>query len=89
MAQKKVGVIGSGTMGNGIAHVFAQNNYPVKLVDINEDILKQAKDKIQKNMQRQVKKEIISTEQMEKALSLITFVTNIEDLIEDINQALS
>lgn len=84
MAQEKVGVIGSGTMGNGIAHIFTQNNYPVKLVDINEDILKQAKDKIQKNMQRQVKKEIISTEQMEKALSLITLVTNIEDLTEEV-----
>ncbi len=84
MAQEMIGVIGSGTMGNGIAHVFAQNNYPVKLVDINEDILNKAKQKIEKNMQRLVKKEILSTEQMEKSLSLITLSTKMEDLTDEI-----
>ncbi len=84
MAQKMIGVIGSGTMGNGIAHVFAQNNYPVKLVDINEEILNKAKQKIEKNMQRLVKKEILSTEQMEKSLSLITLSTRMEDLTDEV-----
>ncbi len=80
MSHQKMAVIGSGTMGNGIAHIFAQNNFEVKLVDINEDILNKAKEKIQKNMQRQVNKEIISAEKMENALSLISLTTKIEDL---------
>ena len=56
----KIGVIGAGTMGNGIAHVFAQHNYPVILVDINSDFLKESMHKISINMDRQVSKNLFS-----------------------------
>src|ERR1700712_4177055 len=53
---KNITVIGSGTMGNGIAHTFAQNGFNVALVDINEDALKRAVQTIADNLDRQVKK---------------------------------
>ena len=59
---KIIGVIGSGTMGNGIAHVFAMcpEVKLVLLVDLNQDILEKAQFIIRKNLDRQVKKGIIS-----------------------------
>ena len=51
-----VAVIGSGTMGNGIAHVFAQYDYKVSLIDISEAALSKALSTIQKNLTRQVEK---------------------------------
>lgn len=53
---KKVSVIGSGTMGNGIAHVFASNGWEVTLIDIAQKQLDKAIATITKNMDRQVKK---------------------------------
>ena len=53
---KHIAVIGSGTMGNGIAHVFAQNNFQVSLIDISEDALKKALATIEKNLDRQLSK---------------------------------
>ncbi len=69
---KQVTVIGSGTMGNGICHVFAQCGYKVNLVDTNQDILDRAVGTIKKNMERQVKKEKITGDQMNAALANIT-----------------
>lgn len=57
---KNIAVIGSGTMGNGIAHVFAQNNYKVTLVDISEGALKKALSTIEKNLDRQLAKDLIT-----------------------------
>ena len=57
---KNITVIGSGTMGNGIAHTFAQNNYQVNLVDINENALQKAIATITKNLDRQVQKDSIT-----------------------------
>ena len=57
---KNVSVIGAGTMGNGIAHVFAQAGHDVVLIDINQDQLEKALATIGKNLDRQVKKEFIS-----------------------------
>ena len=54
---KNIAVIGSGTMGNGIAHVFAQFGYKVNLIDVNADALKKAIDTISKNLDRQIAKE--------------------------------
>ena len=51
---KNISVIGSGTMGNGIAHVFAMNGYKVNLIDINETALQKAIAKIGSNLDRQV-----------------------------------
>jgi len=70
-----VAVIGSGAMGNGIAHVFAQNGFKVSLVDISEDALKKALNTIDKNLSRQVEKGTISSETKAKALqNIATFV---------------
>ncbi|MCP4727869.1 MAG: 3-hydroxybutyryl-CoA dehydrogenase [bacterium] len=71
-----VSVIGAGTMGNGIAHVFAMSNYKVNLIDVNEEILSKAKATIEKNLGRQVKKEIITEDQMNEILSRITTATD-------------
>ena len=56
---KNVSVIGAGTMGNGIAHVFAQAGHDVVLIDISQDQLEKALATIGKNLDRQVKKEFI------------------------------
>ena len=53
-------VIGAGTMGNGIAHVFAMNGYQVNLVDLSPEVLERAKATISKNLDRMVKKEKIT-----------------------------
>ena len=65
---KNIAVVGSGTMGNGIAHVFAQYGYRVSLIDISEESLKKAVSAIQKNLSRQVEKETITEEIKNQAL---------------------
>jgi len=77
-----IGVIGSGTMGNGIAHVLAQSNYKVSLIDLDEEILKKAVQVISGNMERQVKKELISISKMKEALNNITTSTDMNCLKE-------
>ena len=67
-----VAVIGAGTMGNGIAHVFAQNGYKVQLVDVNTDQLNKAVQTITKNFDRQIAKGAVTEEQKSKALGNIT-----------------
>ncbi|HDL17747.1 MAG TPA: 3-hydroxybutyryl-CoA dehydrogenase [Bacteroidetes bacterium] len=76
MDKKKVMVIGAGTMGNGIAHVFAQNGYMVHLVDIKQEFLDRAMNAISKNLDRQVKKEIITPAGKEAALARIDTETD-------------
>ena len=78
--KNKIGVVGAGTMGNGIAHVFALKNYEVTLVDLNQNILKNALETINSNMLRQVKKELISEQDMNDALDRITISNEISDL---------
>jgi len=73
---KNIAVIGSGTMGNGIAHVFAQNGYSVSLIDIAEDALKKALATIEKNLDRQVAKEAITAEVKKTALRNIQTYTD-------------
>ena len=70
-------VVGAGTMGNGIAHVFAQNGFQVHLVDIQQDYLDRALATITKNLDRQVKKEAITEEQKQATLANITAVTDL------------
>ena len=72
---KKVAVIGSGTMGNGIAHVFAQTGYQVNLVDISAEALERALGTIGRNLDRQLKKELISAADKEATLERITTFT--------------
>ena len=78
MDEKKVSIIGSGTMGNGIAHVFAIHGYHVSLIDVSDEILDKAMGTIRKNMERQVKKELLTQTDMEAALSNITTTTELE-----------
>ncbi|AHF15684.1 3-hydroxybutyryl-CoA dehydrogenase [Niabella soli DSM 19437] len=75
---KNVAVIGAGTMGNGIAHVFAQNGYTVVLVDVAAAQLERAVQTIEKNLDRQLAKAIITPQQKEEALRNITTATSVE-----------
>ena len=76
---KNIAVIGSGTMGNGIAHVFALKNHKVALIDISMDALTKAVESIGKNLDRQVGKELISAEDKVRALANISTFTEIKD----------
>ncbi|NQV15876.1 3-hydroxybutyryl-CoA dehydrogenase [bacterium] len=80
MTIKTVGVIGSGTMGNGIAHVFAQTGYQVILVDIDQKFLDKGLATIGKNLDRQVAKGKITEEVKITTLSRLTPTTNLNDL---------
>ncbi len=75
-----VGVIGAGTMGNGIAHVFAKGGYPVVLVDVEQRFLDRGLANIGKNLDREVSKAKLTTEQREQALARITAVTDRKQL---------
>jgi 3-hydroxybutyryl-CoA dehydrogenase len=79
---KNISVIGSGTMGNGIAHVFAQFGYSVSLIDISEDSLKKGMATIQKNMARQVEKGTLTEDAKTKALSNINTFTDLSNGVE-------
>ena len=74
---KKVAVIGAGTMGNGIAHVFAMNGYDVKLVDISEDALGRAVETIGKNLDRMVVKGRLKVKDKKNTLANIVTSTDI------------
>jgi len=78
MDENKISIIGSGTMGNGIAHIFATHDYVVTLIDVSDDILEKALGTIKKNMERQVRKEIISQSEMDSAFSVISTSTELE-----------
>lgn len=75
---KNIAVIGSGTMGNGIAHVFAQNGFNVNLIDINEQALEKALAVISKNLDRQVNKGRIDEADKESTLANITTTTDLK-----------
>jgi len=77
---RKVGVIGAGTMGNGIAHVFSLFDNNIILVDISSDILDNAISIISKNLERQSSKGIINKEQISIALKNITVNTDMKSL---------
>jgi 3-hydroxybutyryl-CoA dehydrogenase len=76
---KNITVIGSGTMGNGIAHVFAQFGYSVNLVDISEPALQKALATISKNIDRQVAKGTISEADKAATLANIKTFTKVEE----------
>ncbi len=78
-----ISVIGAGTMGNGIAHVFAQYGFPVNLIDVSQDALKKAVDTIGKNLDRLVTKEKISPTQKESTLKNIRTFHVVADGVKD------
>ena len=73
----KVGVLGAGTMGNGIAHVFSQYGYNVVLVDIEEKVLSSSLDIIKNNLNRQSQKNIINESDIPNILSRVELSTDI------------
>jgi 3-hydroxybutyryl-CoA dehydrogenase len=80
---KKVAVIGSGTMGNGIAHVFAQNGFPVSLVDISDEALQRAVGTIAKNLDRIIAKGNLTEEQKQQTLNNIITYTDTREGVKD------
>ena len=76
---KNIAVIGSGTMGNGIAHVAGQSNLKTILIDIDDNQLNNAMATISNNLDRQLSKKIISLNEKEATLSNISLSTNISD----------
>jgi len=82
MTIDKITVIGGGTMGNGITHVCAQHGKEVRLTDVSQDVLDRALVTIAKNLDRQVKKEIIGEATREETLGLISTTTSLEEATE-------
>src|SRR5690606_30497627 len=77
---RNVGVVGAGTMGNGIAHVFAQYGYDVVLVDVGEDRLQRALETIKSNLARQVRRGVLAPEAEAGVLSRIRTTTSLGDV---------
>ena len=79
-AIRHVGVIGAGQMGNGIAHVCALAGYDVVLADVKEEQLKKALDTINRNMDRQVKRAVLSEQERDAAVGRIKTTTTVTDV---------
>lgn len=79
MSIDRIAVVGGGTMGNGIAHVAAQHGKSVRLVDLSDDVLDKAMATIAKNLDRQVKKEIIDQEVRDATLDRIETKNHLEE----------
>ena len=80
---KNMAVIGAGTMGNGIAHSFAQSGYRVNLIDIDEIALNKALQTISKNLDRMLEKGVISNDQKTSTIKNITTYTDINKGVEN------
>src|SRR5512135_1162488 len=80
MSIERIGVIGAGQMGNGIAHVLALSGYDVVLDDINKETLAKALERIDKNMHRQATRGLIKSEAIEPALKRIRITQTLEDM---------
>ncbi|MBK6396791.1 MAG: 3-hydroxybutyryl-CoA dehydrogenase [Bacteroidetes bacterium] len=75
----KVAVIGAGTMGNGISHVFAQYGFKVNMIDVSADALKRATDTIGKNLDRMVTKGKLTAEQKDSTIANLSTFTSMEE----------
>ena len=82
---KHIGVIGAGTMGNGIAHVFAQSGYSVRLIDLSEAALEKALATISKNLDRMVAKEKISKADKTNTLNNIETFTDMSSAVKGLD----
>ena len=80
---KNISVIGAGTMGNGIAHVFAQNGYKVNLIDVSENSLEKAIKTISKNLDRMVAKEKITSLDKDKTLQNLSVFSDLKNGIKE------
>ena len=79
---KKIAIIGAGTMGNGIAHVFAQNAYQVNLIDISQQALDKGIATITKNLDRMLSKERITEQDKQNTLNNIQTFTSVKDGVQ-------
>ncbi|HVI45902.1 MAG TPA: 3-hydroxybutyryl-CoA dehydrogenase [Chitinophaga sp.] len=82
---QKIAVIGAGTMGNGIAHVFAQNGYAVNLIDVSENALQKALQTITKNLDRQIAKGTITEADKSQTVANITTHTDLAAGVKEIS----
>ncbi|MEE3037440.1 MAG: 3-hydroxybutyryl-CoA dehydrogenase [Bacteroidota bacterium] len=82
---KHIGVIGAGTMGNGIAHVFALSGYSVKLIDLSEKALENALSTIENNLNRMLSKEKISKDEKDKTLANIVTSTDLATSVKGLD----
>ncbi len=80
MAIERVGIVGAGQMGNGIAHVFALSGYDVLVTDITQDALDAGRATVERNLDRQVSREIISASDKDTALGRISTTLTLSDL---------
>jgi 3-hydroxybutyryl-CoA dehydrogenase len=80
---KKIAVVGAGQMGNGIAHVFAQNGFPVNLIDLKQEALDKAFATISKNLDRQITKGSLTEEAKASTLANISLCTDISTACSD------
>ncbi len=85
MPIKNIAVIGAGTMGNGIAHVFAQNHFLVNLVDVSQPQLDKAVAVIKKNLDRQIAKNSITEEEKTKTVNNISTFTSIAEGLKNVD----
>ena len=80
---KNISVIGAGTMGNGIAHTFAQFGYKVNLIDVSQEQLEKGMKTIDKNLSRMVTKEKISEDDKNATLANISKFTDLSAGVKD------
>ena len=85
MDVKKVAVIGGGTMGNGIAHVFAMNDISVNLIETKQEFADKAVATIEKNLDRMVKKEKIDEAKKSATLDSITIFLDVEEGVKEVD----
>ncbi len=82
---KQAAVIGGGTMGNGICHIFAMHGIPVNLAEMNQELADNALNTIDNNLERMVKKEKIDAEQKVQTLENISTFTNTIEAVKDVD----
>lgn len=82
---KTIAIIGAGTMGNGIAHTFAQYTYSVHLIDISEVVLQKSINKISSNLDRMIAKEFITESVKQKTLANIKTFTNLQEGVQNVD----
>lgn len=80
---KNITVIGAGTMGNGICHIFAQHGYNVSMMDVSQEAMNRAMVTMAKNMDRQIAKQTMTEAEKEAALAKIALYTNMEEALKD------
>ena len=82
MSVQRTAVVGAGTMGNGIAHVFALHGYDVTLIDLDASLLREARETIEGNLSRQVDKDAISADEKAAALDLLALTPDTAEGVE-------